>query len=71
MSSLPVYLAYFTSGQDWLIVAGVVLVLFGGTKIPELARGVGEGIREFKKSIDGVHDTPSEKTSETKTVEEK
>jgi sec-independent protein translocase protein TatA len=31
----------------------VVLVLFGGTKIPQLARGFGEGIREFKKSING------------------
>lgn len=65
MSTLPLYFAYFTSGQDWLIVGLIVLVLFGGSKIPELARGVGEGIREFKKSIDGVGDS----TTETKTAE--
>ena len=31
--------AYFTSPQDWLIVGLIVLVLFGGTKIPQLAKG--------------------------------
>ena len=45
--------AYFTSYTDWLIVGAIVLVLFGGTKIPQLARGLGEGIREFKNSING------------------
>ena len=44
-------LAYFTSPQDWLIVGLIVLVLFGGTKIPQLAKGFGEGIREFKKAV--------------------
>jgi sec-independent protein translocase protein TatA len=45
--------AYFTSYTDWLIVGAIVLVLFGGSKIPQLARGLGEGIREFKNSING------------------
>ena len=31
--------------------SGPYLVLFGGTKIPQLAKGLGEGIREFKKSV--------------------
>ena len=43
--------AYFSSPQDWLIVGLIVLVLFGGTKIPQLAKGFGEGIREFKKAV--------------------
>ena len=47
----PMTFAYFTSAQDWLIIGAIVLVLFGGTKIPQLARGLGEGIREFKKSV--------------------
>jgi sec-independent protein translocase protein TatA len=56
--------AYFTSYTDWLIVGGIILVLFGGAKIPQLAKGLGEGIREFKKSVNGEED-------ETPKVEEK
>ena len=36
------------SGPDLIIVALIILVLFGGKKIPELARGLGEGIKNFK-----------------------
>jgi len=35
----------------WLIVAVVVLVLFGGRKIPDVMRGLGQGIREFKEGL--------------------
>jgi len=37
-----------------LIVAIVVLVLFGGRKIPELMRGLGEGVRGFKEGMSGA-----------------
>lgn len=37
--------------QEILIVLGVVILLFGGKKIPELMRGVGKGMGEFKKGI--------------------
>ena len=43
--------AYWTGWEGWAIAGVVVLVLFGGTKIPQLAKGLGEGIREFKKSV--------------------
>jgi sec-independent protein translocase protein TatA len=36
----------------WLLV--IVLVLFGGKKIPELAKGLGKGIREFNEAKDGI-----------------
>jgi sec-independent protein translocase protein TatA len=36
--------------QELLIVLVVVLVLFGGKKLPEMARGLGQGLREFKKA---------------------
>jgi len=39
-------------GQDLVIVLVVVLVLFGGSKIPELMRGVGQGVGELKKGLD-------------------
>jgi len=35
---------------EWLIIALIVVLLFGGKKIPELFKGLGEAIREFKKS---------------------
>ena len=37
-----------------LLIALVVLLLFGGAKIPELMRGIGKGVSEFKKGMKGV-----------------
>jgi sec-independent protein translocase protein TatA len=42
------------SGSHIILIAGVVLLLFGGKKIPELMRGLGKGIREFKDAKDNV-----------------
>lgn len=36
------------SGSEWIIVGLVVVLLFGAKKIPDLAKGLGKGIREFK-----------------------
>jgi sec-independent protein translocase protein TatA len=58
--------AYFTSTQDWLIVGVIVLVLFGSTKIPQFAKGIGEGIREFKKSINGEDEAEKKVATEDK-----
>ena len=38
-------------GMEWVLITFVVLLLFGGKKIPELARGLGNGIKNFKKAI--------------------
>jgi len=35
-------------GPEWILIVLVVILLFGAKKIPELARGLGRGIREFK-----------------------
>jgi len=37
----------------WIIILVVVLILFGGRKIPELMRGLGEGVRGFKEGVSG------------------
>lgn len=42
------------------IIFGIIFLLFGGKRLPEIARGLGEGIREFKKSL------REEKKDETK-----
>jgi len=45
------------SPMHLLIVAIVILVLFGGRKIPELMRGLGEGVRGFKEGMSGTTPT--------------
>lgn len=44
----------FISGGEIFIVFVVALLLFGANKIPELARGLGKGMREFKKATDDI-----------------
>ncbi|HXI71601.1 MAG TPA: twin-arginine translocase TatA/TatE family subunit [Verrucomicrobiae bacterium] len=48
--------AAFLGGMEWIIVLLAVLLLFGAKKIPELARGLGQGIKEFKKATKEVTD---------------
>lgn len=43
---------------ELLIILAIILILFGGRKIPEIAKGLGEGIRNFKDSMKGS-DKPS------------
>jgi sec-independent protein translocase protein TatA len=38
-------------GTEWLIILLIVLVLFGGKKLPELMGGLGKGIKSFKKGV--------------------
>ncbi|MEZ0326707.1 MAG: twin-arginine translocase TatA/TatE family subunit [Fimbriimonas sp.] len=47
----------FIGGQEGLLVIVVVLVLFGGAKIPELMRGVGKGVGELKKGVEEAKNT--------------
>ncbi len=41
-------------GQELLIVALIILLLFGGSKIPQLMRGLGRGVKEFKDGTKGL-----------------
>ncbi len=54
----------FLSAGDITIIVILALFLFGGKKIPELARGLGKGIKEFKDAQDGVN--PSANNNEKK-----
>jgi sec-independent protein translocase protein TatA len=40
--------------MHWLVVLGVIVLFFGGRKIPEVMRGLGEGIRSFKEGMHGT-----------------
>ena len=44
----------FISGQELMIVMVAVLLLFGSKKIPELARGLGKGMHEFRKATEDI-----------------
>jgi sec-independent protein translocase protein TatA len=46
----------------WMIVLAVVVLLFGGKKIPEVMKGLGEGIRSFKEGMQGAGQTPTQTT---------
>ena len=50
--TITIKYASVPGGWEWVIIALVVLLLFGAKRIPELARGLGQGIREFKGAVD-------------------
>jgi sec-independent protein translocase protein TatA len=45
-------------GPDTLIIFLIIMVFFGAKRLPELARGLGQSIREFQKGKDGIEPTP-------------
>src|SRR5436190_2061028 len=51
---MNIMMAGFFGGYEILLILGVVLILFGGKKLPELAKGLGNGIKEFKKASSEV-----------------
>jgi sec-independent protein translocase protein TatA len=53
-------------GMEWVLIVLVIVLLFGGRKIPELMKGLGEGINEFKKAKDGHSDTSAKPTEKEK-----
>jgi sec-independent protein translocase protein TatA len=52
-----------------LLIAGIALLVFGPKKLPELGKGIGEGIRGFKSAMQ-EHDQPAEKSSSLVTPSE-
>jgi sec-independent protein translocase protein TatA len=51
-----------------LIILGIALVLFGGKKLPELGKGLGEGLRGFKDGMKGMSDEPNASTKPGETA---
>ena len=52
-----------------ILIVAVLLLLFGGRKIPELMRGLGQGMREFKKASRGDEETSEKAAVENKSKE--
>lgn len=53
---LNVLLMFSLGGWEIALIAGIVLLLFGAKRIPELAKGLGKGLREFKDATKQVKD---------------
>ena len=51
--TIQIMTALFIGTQELLIIALVVLLLFGGTQIPKLMRGLGKGVKSFKDGMEG------------------
>lgn len=49
-----VFLIGMPGGSEWIFILIAVILLFGGKKIPELMKGIGKGVREFKDAKDNV-----------------
>jgi sec-independent protein translocase protein TatA len=58
----------FTSPFHLILIILVIVLLFGGRKIPELMKGIGQGMREFKKAS-ALNDEPEKKEPEVKDFE--
>lgn len=67
METSPV-IAGMIGGQELLIILLIILILFGGSKLPQLAKGLGQSIKEFKKA--SKDDDESKPTAETKPAAE-
>ena len=52
---LPLFIP-MPHGSELIIIALVILVLFGGRKIPEFMRGLGKGIKSFKDGVNNIKD---------------
>jgi sec-independent protein translocase protein TatA len=50
----PVFLISMPGGSEWILILLVVLLFFGGKKIPDLMRGIGRGVREFNDAKENV-----------------
>jgi sec-independent protein translocase protein TatA len=54
-------------GPELMIILVIVLLLFGGAKLPQLAKGLGESVREFKKASKEGEEEKNEKKSDAAT----
>jgi sec-independent protein translocase protein TatA len=54
--------------QELLLILLIALFFFGGEKLPDIAKGLGQGLREFKRASEGKMDNEDEPTERTKSL---
>ena len=62
----PLFLLSMPGGGEWLWILIAIIVLFGARKIPDLARGLGKGMKEFKDAREGKDETKKDEKTEEK-----
>lgn len=65
-----VFLLSMPGGSEWILIVIVVLLMFGGKKIPELMRGIGRGMREFTDAKNNVKNEIEEGMKEKDTKQQ-
>ena len=66
-----VFIIGMPGGMEWILIFLAILLLFGGRKIPELMRGIGKGVKEFKDAKDKVKSEMEEGMKEEEEKEKK
>ncbi len=56
MTDILTILPLFIGTTELLLIGGMALLLFGGKKLPEMMRGLGQGVKEFKKGVNGMEE---------------
>ena len=64
----PILAIFNLGGGEIILILAIVLILFGAKKLPELAKGLGQGIKEFKKATDNASAGSRDAIGETLTV---
>lgn len=59
------------AGLEWVVILVVVILLFGAKKIPDLAKGLGEGLKEFRKATQDKEDAKSADAAKPPEVDSK
>lgn len=60
----------FIGTTELLLIGGMALLLFGGKKLPEMMRGLGQGVKEFKKGMNDMKAPEAETPEETGNADE-
>ncbi len=59
----------FIGTTELLLIGGIALLLFGGKKLPEMMRGLGQGVKEFKKGVNDDYENPNVAVEKSEDVE--
>jgi len=66
LSTLEMSIVAMIGTQEIIILALVILLLFGGKKIPELMKGLGKGVKSFKEGVNGIEESLDDDKKEKK-----